>query len=89
MRKFSQAEFESEAKKLVASYYGANEKHVFMVWFNNVGPNAKAMLSSDLDCRYFEVTYFGGAGEYVVGEAGEHVVGVYDLVDCKFHEEEL
>ena len=80
MRKFNQAKFESEAKKLVASYYEADEKHVFMVWFSNVVPNAKAMLRSDLDCHYFEVTYFG--------EAGEYVVGVYDLVDCEFHEEE-
>ena len=83
MRKFNQAKFESEAKKLVVSYYDyeVDEKDVSMVWFSKVGFDAKAMLKSDLDCRYFEVNYFG--------EAGEYAIGVYDLVDCKFHEEEL
>ena len=83
MEKFNQAEFESKAKKLVASYlsYGVTEKGVFMVWFSKVGSNAKAMLSSVLDDRYFEVTYFG--------EEGKYIVDVYDLVDYEVHEEEF
>lgn len=68
MTKFNQAEFESKAKKLVAEYlnYEISEKDVFIVWFSKVGANAKAMLSSDLDCHYFEITYFGEEGKYVV-----------------------
>lgn len=84
MSKFNQAEFESEAKKLVARYlsYEVDEKDVFMVWFSKVGANAKAMLSSDLDYRYFEVTYFG--------EEGQYIVDVYDLTEWDyFYEEEL
>lgn len=87
MRKFNQAKFESEAKKLVVSYYKydgyeADEKDVVMVWFSKVGSNAKAMLSSDLDFRYFEVTY--------LGEEGHYIVKVYDFVGYKScHEEEL
>ena len=73
MRKFNQDEFESKAKKLVANYCEIDEKDVFMVWFSKVGANAKAMLSSDCDCRYLEVTYFG--------EEGLYVVDAYDLVE--------
>ena len=80
MEKFNQSEFESKAKKLVSSYYKCVEKDVFMVWFSKVGSNAKAMLSSILDDRYFEVTYFG--------EEGKYIVDVYDLVACKVHNEE-
>lgn len=39
MRKFNQAEFESNAKKMVASYLGIDEKHVSMVWFSKVKSN--------------------------------------------------
>lgn len=68
MTKFNQAKFESKAKKLVAEYlnYEINEKDVFIVWFSKIGANAKAMLSSALDCHYFEITYFGEEGKYVV-----------------------
>lgn len=70
MTKFNQAKFESEAKKLVAFSYAVDvdEKDVFIVWFSKVGSNAKAMLSSVLDNRYFEVTYFGEEGKYIVDE---------------------
>lgn len=73
MTKFNQAKFESDAKKLVVKYldYGVNEKDVFIVWFSKVGKNAKAMLSSNLDSHYFEITYFG--------EEGKYVVDVYDI----------
>lgn len=84
MTKFNQDKFESEAKKLVTRYlnYEANEEDVFIVWFSKVGANAKAMLSSALDCHYFEVTYFG--------EKGKYVVDVYDIAAMgEFHEEEL
>ena len=81
MEKFSQAEFESKAKKMVAKYCGANEKDIFMVWFSKVGSNAKAMLSSDFDDCYFEVTYFGEEGKYIVDE--------YDFAGYdEFHEDE-
>lgn len=68
MTEFNRAKFESKAKKLVAEYlnYEINEKDVFIVWFCKVGANAKAMLSSDLDYHYFEITYFGEEGKYVV-----------------------
>lgn len=68
MNKFNQAKFESKAKELVAQYlnYEVSEKDVFVVWFCKVGANAKAMLSSDLDYHYFEITYFGEEGKYVV-----------------------
>ena len=68
MNEFNRAKFESKAKKLVAEYlnYEINEKDVFIVWFCKVGANAKAMLSSDLDYHYFEITYFGEEGKYVV-----------------------
>ena len=68
MTKFNQAKFESKAKKLVAEYLNneINEKDVFIVWFSKIGANSKAMLSSDLDCHYFEITYFGEEGKYVV-----------------------
>lgn len=73
MTKFNQDKFESDAKKLVVKYlhYKVNEKEVFIVWFSKVGANAKAMLSSALDCHYFEVTYFG--------EEEKYVVDVYDI----------
>lgn len=84
MSEFNQAKFESKAKKLVAKYlnYEANEEDVFIVWFSKVGANAKAMLSSDLDYHYFEITYFG--------EEGKYEVDVYDITAVdEFHEEEL
>ncbi|MEK1422274.1 hypothetical protein HCY87_04660 [Limosilactobacillus fermentum] len=72
MTKFNQDKFESKAKELVAQYlnYEISEKDVFVVWFSKVGANAKAMLSSDLDhrYRYFDVTYFGEEGKYVVDD---------------------
>ena len=83
MAKFNQAKFESEAKKLVVrcSNYEIDGKDVFIVWFSKVGSNAKAMLSSVLDNRYFEVTYFGEEGKYIVDE--------YDFAGYdEFHEEE-
>lgn len=85
MEKFNQSEFESKAKKLVVSYYNyndyeADEKDIFLVWFSQVGTTAKAMLGSYLDSHYFEVTYFGVEGRYVLD--------VYDLVACKVHNEE-
>lgn len=84
MTEFNQAKFENKAKKLVAEHlnYGVDEKEVFVVWFSKVGANAKAMLSSDLDCHYFEITYFG--------EEGKYAVDVYDITAMgEFHEEEL
>lgn len=83
MTKFNQAKFESEAKKLVVrcSNYETDEKDVFIVWFSKVGSNAKAMLSSVIDSRYFEVAYFGEEGKYIVDE--------YDFAGHdEFHEEE-
>lgn len=90
MTKFNQEKFESKAKKLVAEYldYWVNEKdvidekEVFIVWFSKVGANAKAMLSSHLDNRYFEVTYFGKEGVYILDV---YEPTCWDL----FHEEEL
>lgn len=75
MTEFNQDKFESDAKKLVAKYlnYKADEKDVSIVWFSNVGANAKAMLKSDLDYHYFEITYFG--------EEGKYKVDVYDITD--------
>lgn len=84
MTKFNQDKFESDAKKLVTKYlnYKVDEKEVFIVWFSKVGPNAKAMLSSVLDNRYFEVTYFCEEGKYIVDK--------YDFVGWDgFNEEEL
>ncbi|WP_263987249.1 DUF6275 family protein [Limosilactobacillus fermentum] len=89
MTKFNQAKFESKAKELVAEHlnYEADEKDVidekdvFIVWFSKVGSNAKAMLSSVTDNSYFEVTYFGEEGKYIVDE--------YDFAGYdEFHEEE-
>lgn len=83
MRKFNQAEFESKAKKLVVrcSDYEVDEKDVSIVWFSNVGANAKAMLSSAIDNCYFEVTYFVEEGKYIVDE--------YDFAGYdEFHEDE-
>lgn len=92
MTKFNQAKFESDAKKLVAEYLNykvdekdvIDEKDVSIVWFSKIIKNAKAMLSSDLDhrYRYFDVTYFG--------EEGVYILDVYRLVGWnEFHEEEL
>ena len=68
MTKFNKAKFESDAKKLVVKYpnYDVNEKEVSVVWFRKIGANAKAMLSSDLDFHYYEITYFGKEGKYKV-----------------------
>lgn len=85
MTKFNQDKFESDAKKLVAkcSNYKIDEKDMFIVWFRNVGVNARALLSSDRDYRcYFEVTYFGKEGVYIV-DIYRHVGWV------EFNEEEL
>lgn len=82
MTKFNQDKFESDAKKLVVKYlhYKVNEKEVFIVWFSKVGANARAMLRSDLDRRYFEITYFG--------EEGKYAVDVYDIAAVgEFNEE--
>ena len=70
MTEFNQAKFESDAKKLVVrcSDYEIDKKDVFIVWFSKVGSNAKAMLSSVSDNCYFEVTYFGEEGKYIVDE---------------------
>ena len=75
MNEFNQDKFESDAKKLVAKYlnYKVNEKEAFIVWFSKVGANAKAMLSSNLDWHYFEITYFG--------EEEKYKVDVYDITD--------
>lgn len=75
MTEFNQDKFESDAKKLVAKYlnYEVNEKDVSIVGFSKVGENAKAMLKSDLDYHYFEITYFG--------EEGKYKVDVYDITD--------
>lgn len=75
MTKFNQDKFESDAKKLVAKYlnYKVDEKDVSIVGFSKVGADAKAMLSSDLDYHYFEITYFG--------EEGKYKVDVYDITD--------
>ena len=83
MAKFNQAKFESDAKKLVAKYlnYEVNEQDVSIVWLSKVGANAKAMLNTDLDHRYFEVTYFGEEGKYIV--AGYDLTGLDEI-----HEEE-
>lgn len=83
MSKFNQAKFESEAKKLVAFSYAVDvdEKDVSIVWLSKVGANAKAMLNTDLDHRYFEVTYFGEEGKYIV--AGYDLTGLDEI-----HEEE-
>lgn len=87
MTEFNQAKFENKAKKLVVKYlnylnYKVNEKEVFIVWFSKIGKNAKAMLGSDQDYRYFEVTYFG--------EEGNYVVDVYDVAaKGEFNEENM
>lgn len=75
MTEFNQAKFESEAKELVAKYlnYKVNEKEVFIVWSSKVGVNARAMLRSDRDYHYFEITYFG--------EEGKYKLDVYDITD--------
>lgn len=83
MTKFNQDKFESDAKKLVAKYlnYETDGKDVFIVWFSKVGANAKAMLGSDLDYHYFEITY--------LGEEGKYIVDVYDFTGHdEFNEDE-
>lgn len=79
MNEFNQAKFESEAKKLVAFSYAfdVDEKDVSIVWLSKVGANAKAMLNTDLDYRYFEVTYFGEEGKYIV--AGYDLTGLDEI----------
>lgn len=88
MAKFNQAKFESKAKKLVAKHLNdeVDEKDVSIVWFSNVGENAKAMLESDLDhdCRLFTVTYFGEDGEYIID-----VYSYVGWIEFNEHEEEL
>lgn len=92
MTEFNQDKFESDAKKLVAKYLNykvdekdvIDEKDVSIVWFSKIVKNAKATLSSELDhrYRYFDVTYFGKEGVYILD--------VYRLVGWdEFHEEEL
>lgn len=91
MSEFNQAKFESKAKKLVAKHLNdevdekdvIDEKDVSIVWFSNVGENAKAMLEidPDHDRRLFTVTYFG--------EDGEYIVDVYSYVECDKSDEEL
>lgn len=90
MTKFNQDKFESDAKKLVTKYLNYkvdekdvfDEKEVFILWSSKVGVNAKAMLSSDRDYHYFEVTY--------LIEEGVYIVDVYRHVGRdEFHEEEL
>lgn len=68
MIKFNQAKFESEAKKMVAIYCDIDEKDVSIVWFSKVGANAKAILSTSDDPKfdYFNVTYFGEKGQYIM-----------------------
>lgn len=75
MTEFNQAKFESDAKKLVAKYlnYEVNEEGLLIVWFSKVGANATAMIISDMDYHYFEITYFG--------EEGKYQVIVYDITD--------
>ncbi|MCD5422933.1 DUF6275 family protein [Limosilactobacillus fermentum] len=84
MTEFNQDKFESDAKKLVARClkYEINEEYVCIIWFSKEGANAKAMLKSDLDHHYFEVTYFG--------EEGKYIVDIYDPTGWdEFNEEEL
>lgn len=68
MTEFNQAKFENKAKKLVAEYlnYEIDEKDVIILWSSKVGACDKAMLRSDRDGCYFEVTYFDGLGVYTV-----------------------
>ena len=61
-----------------------DEKDVSIVGFSRIVKNAKATLRSDIDhyYRYFDVTYFG--------EEGAYILDVYRLVGWdEFHEEEL
>ena len=78
MDKFNQAEFESKAKKMVASYCGIDEKDVFMVWYSKVGANAKAILSiiTDPNSYYFDVVYNN--------EISRYIMAVYDLYTVIF-----
>lgn len=81
MRKFNQAEFESNAKKMVASYLGIDEKHVSMVWFSKVKSN-EAMLCINVDpgpYYYFDVLY--------LSEMGRYIMTVYTYADCTFYDE--
>ena len=81
MRKFNQAKFESEAKKLVAKYlnYQIDEKELTIIWFSKVGADAKVMIC-DMDDQCFEVTYFG--------EDGEYIVDFYSYIGCDKPDEE-
>lgn len=92
MTKFNQDKFESDAKKLVTKYLNykvdekdvIDEKDVSIVWFSKISKNAKTTLKSDIDhrYRYFDVTYFG--------EEGVYILDVYSLVGwVEFHEDEL
>lgn len=82
MKKFNQAKFESEAKKMVARYCGIDEKDVSMVWFSKVGSNAKAMLNINVDPNsyYFDIVYNS--------EISRYIMAVYNFVNCDFYEEE-
>ena len=81
MRKFNQAEFESEAKKMVAKYCDIDEQDVSMVWFSKVGSNAKAMLNVSVDPNYyyFDVVYNN--------EISRYIMAVYTFVHCNFYDE--
>lgn len=83
MEKFSQAEFESKAKKMVAKYCEIDEKDVFMVWFSKVGLNAKAMLKISVDPNYyyFDIVYNS--------EISRYIMAVYNFAHCDFCDEEL
>lgn len=81
MSEFNQAEFESKAKKMVASYLGIDEKHVSMVWFSKVKSN-EAMLCINVDpgpYYYFDVLY--------LSEMGRYIMTVYTYADCTFYDE--
>lgn len=81
MKEFNQAEFESNAKKMVASYLGIDEKHVSMVWFSKVKSN-EAMLCINVDpgpYYYFDFLYLSGMGRYIMT--------VYTYADCTFYDE--
>lgn len=81
MRKFNQAEFESNAKQMVAKYCEIDEKDVSMVWFSKVGSNAKAMLNISVDPNsyYFDVVYNS--------EISRYIMAVYNFEHCDFCDE--
>ena len=87
MEQFNQAEFESKAKKMVASYLGIDEKEVSMAWFRKVKSN-EAVLCVNVDpgpysyCFvYFDVLYLSKRGRYIMT--------VYSYEDCTFYDDEL